>query len=128
MPKRRIPRAAPVGRDFPKYSITTVTDMTGVPAQQLRRYEQSGMLTPERTDGGVRRYSDDDVRRVERIRDLAETGANQPGIEQIMALQDALEASERRAAQAEERAQSAEAESARLQQLLQAQEQTHSDT
>jgi MerR family transcriptional regulator/heat shock protein HspR len=122
MPKRRIPRSAPTGRDFPKYSITTVTDMTGVPAQQLRRYEQSGMLTPERTEGGVRRYSDDDVCRVERIRDLAETGANQTGIEQILALQDALAASEQRAQVAEARAQTAEAETERLHALLHNQE------
>src|SRR5579883_3399790 len=90
MSKRRPLQPRPDGTDFPKYSITTAAEMVGIHPQQLRRYEQAGMVVPQRTEGNTRRYSDDDIARLERIRALAETGANQSSIEQIMQLQDAL--------------------------------------
>jgi DNA-binding transcriptional MerR regulator len=90
-----------VGKHQPKYSITTVTEMTGVPAQQLRRMEQASIIKPARSAGGTRRYSDADVAQVERARDLADSGINQAGIERIIALEDALQAANERTAVAE---------------------------
>jgi MerR family transcriptional regulator/heat shock protein HspR len=96
----------------PKYSISTAAELTGVHQQQLRRFEKAGMLSPARSAGGTRRYSDDDLAQVERIRDLSDAGVNEAGIEQILALQKALHASEERAAAAEARAEAAEARQA----------------
>jgi MerR family transcriptional regulator/heat shock protein HspR len=110
---RKSPRAVPPGgADQPKYSITTAAELTGVHPQQLRRFEKAGMLSPARSPGGTRRYSDADLAQVVRIRALSDAGVNETGIEQILALQDALQASEARAAAAEARAQASEARQA----------------
>jgi DNA-binding transcriptional MerR regulator len=54
----------------------------------LRLYERWGLLTPSRTDGGTRRYSDDDLRRVKRISELVDQGINLAGVVQILELED----------------------------------------
>jgi DNA-binding transcriptional MerR regulator len=63
-------------------------ELTGIDQQSLRLYERRGLLTPARTDGGTRRYSDDDVDRLQRISNLFAEGVNIAGIEQILRLQD----------------------------------------
>ena len=48
---------------------------TGVATELLRAWERRyGLFTPERTAGGYRLYSDDDVQRVRRMRELLGTG------------------------------------------------------
>jgi MerR family transcriptional regulator, light-induced transcriptional regulator len=55
-------------------NIAALSRRTGVPADTLRKWEQRyGVLQPERTGGGQRRYSELDVARVEWLRErLAE--------------------------------------------------------
>ena len=55
--------------------------------QTLRLYEGRGLLTPARTDGGTRRYSDDDLGRLRRIKNLLDGGINLAGITQILNLE-----------------------------------------
>lgn len=51
--------------------IGEVAERTGVTQRTLRFYEEKGLLrTPTRMDGGFRLYSEDDVKRVEKIRKL----------------------------------------------------------
>jgi MerR family transcriptional regulator, heat shock protein HspR len=69
------------------YSISVVTELTGVSQQALRGYEDKGLITPHRTDGGTRRYSRDDIDRINEIAKLLETGLNTEGVHQVMALQ-----------------------------------------
>lgn len=88
-------------QDHPKYSIALVVELTGVPAQQLRRWESSGLVMPARSAKGTRRYSDADVQRIRQILALADSGVNQIGIEQILHLQADLAAAENRAYTAE---------------------------
>ena len=48
---------------------------TGIATELLRAWERRyGLLTPDRTAGGYRLYSDDDVHRVRRMRELLATG------------------------------------------------------
>lgn len=108
MPKPRPRVLPPGGAAQPKYTISTAAELTGVPPQQLRRFEQAGLLTPARSSGGARRYSDADLDQVARIRDLSDAGVNEAGIAQILALQSALCASEARTAEALRRAEVAE--------------------
>jgi MerR family transcriptional regulator, heat shock protein HspR len=69
------------------YSISVASELSGIDAQTLRLYERRGLLTPARTDGGTRRYSDDDLDRLARISDLVAQGINIAGIAQILHLQ-----------------------------------------
>jgi MerR family transcriptional regulator, heat shock protein HspR len=70
------------------YSISVAAELSGIPVQSLRLYEQRGLLTPARTAGGTRRYSDDDLVRLQRITELLTGGVNVAGIGQILDLQD----------------------------------------
>jgi DNA-binding transcriptional MerR regulator len=63
------------------------SELTGIGPQTLRLYERRGLLTPARTSGGTRRYSEDDLVRLARIAQLMEDGVNVPGIRRILALE-----------------------------------------
>lgn len=69
------------------YGISVTAELTGIDPQTLRLYERRGLLTPARTDGGTRRYSDDDVVRLERISLLVGEGVNLAGVAQILDLE-----------------------------------------
>ena len=69
------------------YAISVAAEMVSMEIQNLRVYEQRGLLTPDRTAGGSRRYSADDVARLERIRDLLADGLNLAGIARVLALE-----------------------------------------
>ena len=56
--------------------------------QTLRLYEARGLLQPDRTDGGTRRCSADDLDRLRRIGDLLDAGLNLAGISMVLNLQD----------------------------------------
>ncbi len=55
----------------PRYQIGEVAARTGVTQRALRFYEEKGLLhPPERMEGGFRRYSEDDVTRIEFVKKL----------------------------------------------------------
>ena len=61
----------PVDTTEPKYQIGEVAARTGVTQRALRFYEEKGLLQPpERMEGGFRRYSEDDVTRIEFVKKL----------------------------------------------------------
>jgi DNA-binding transcriptional MerR regulator len=70
------------------YGISVAAELTGMGVQNLRAYEARGLLEPERTDGGTRRYSANDLARLRRISDLLDAGLNLAGIAMVMDLQD----------------------------------------
>ncbi len=55
--------------------------------QNLRAYERHGLLEPDRTAGGTRRYSPDDLDRLRRIGDLLAGGLNLAGIALVLDLE-----------------------------------------
>ena len=69
------------------YGISVASELTGVPPQNLRTYEARGLIEPERTAGGTRRYSDHDVARIERITTLLGAGLNLRGIGYVLELE-----------------------------------------
>lgn len=69
------------------YGISVASELTGIDPQTLRLYERRGLLTPARSDGGTRRYSDDDLDLLARISGLVAQGINIAGIAQILHLQ-----------------------------------------
>ena len=62
--------------------------MVSMPAQNLRVYERAGLLEPDRTAGGTRRYSRADVDRLHRIRELLAEGLNLAGVARVLALEE----------------------------------------
>jgi MerR family transcriptional regulator/heat shock protein HspR len=69
------------------YGITVAAELVGMGVQNLRLYEARGLIEPERTPGGTRRYSGDDLDRLRRIGDLLEAGLNLAGIAMVLQLQ-----------------------------------------
>ena len=69
------------------YGISVAAELVGTGVQNLRAYEARGLLEPERTDGGTRRYSADDLDRLRRISDLLDAGLNLAGISMVLDLE-----------------------------------------
>lgn len=72
---------------MPLYAISVAADLSSTSIQNLRAYERHGLLTPGRTEGGTRRYSEDDVTRLLHIRTLLDDGLNVAGIQRVLALE-----------------------------------------
>jgi MerR family transcriptional regulator, repressor of the yfmOP operon len=72
------------------YTIEQVATRTGFTKRTLRYYEEVGVLSPTgRTEGNYRRYSEADVERLERIRNLRELlGFSLADIREIMEAED----------------------------------------
>ena len=70
------------------FAISVAAAMVSMEVQNLRVYERRGLLRPDRTAGGTRLYSADDVERLERIRDLLAEGLNLAGIARVLDLED----------------------------------------
>ena len=74
------------------FPISVVTELTGIGAHTLRGYERAGLLRPARTDGGMRRYSSNDLALVRRAAALSGEGVNLAGVRRILALEAELAA------------------------------------
>ena len=69
------------------YVISVVAELAGVHPQTLRHYERTGLLNPQRTAGGSRRFSDEDLATLRRIQELTTEGVNLEGVKRILALE-----------------------------------------
>ena len=69
------------------YAISVAAQLTGLHPQSIRSYEDHGLVAPARTDGGTRRYSDGDIRRLNRIGGLLGDGLNLAGVELVLVLE-----------------------------------------
>jgi DNA-binding transcriptional MerR regulator len=74
----------------PCYSIEQVSTRTGLTKRTLRYYEEVGLLPPtDRTEGNYRRYSEADVKRIERIKELRDLlGFSLNDIRTLMSAED----------------------------------------
>ena len=82
--------------DTPLYSIAVAAELAGLTPATLRLYEEKGLLTPARTEGGTRRYSDADIARVRLVARLQEQGVNLTGVGRVIELQEENDALRRR--------------------------------
>lgn len=69
------------------YAISVAAELVGMGQQNLRLYERKGLLEPGRTEGGTRRYSNEDVKTLRRISELLAMGLNLSGIRLALALE-----------------------------------------
>ena len=71
------------------FTISAVAERFGVHPQTLRMYEREGLLTPFRSVGNTRYYSDRDIERLEMILTLTrDMGVNLAGVEVILNLRE----------------------------------------
>jgi DNA-binding transcriptional MerR regulator len=78
------------------YGITVAAELAGSAPQNLRLYEARGLVRPDRSPGGTRLYSANDLERVREITRLLGDGLNLAGIASVLELR-----AENRALQAE---------------------------
>ena len=78
-------------RNRPLYMISVAAELAGVHPQTLRAYEQKGLVTPQRTSGNTRMYSQADIDRLELINELTAEGINLAGVMRILDLQTQLD-------------------------------------
>ena len=69
------------------YAISVVAQLLGTGQQNIRLYERRGLLTPERTDGGTRQYSESDLAVLRRIAELLDEGLNLAGVAKVLELE-----------------------------------------
>ena len=74
-------------RDTGVFAISVAAEMTSLQIQNLRVYERRGLVDPDRTPGGTRLYSADDIDRLHRIRELLAAGLNLAGIAVVLDLE-----------------------------------------
>ena len=81
---------AETDRTRPLYMIGVAAQLAGMHPQTLRSYEQKGLVTPQRTSGNTRMYSQADIERLELINELTAEGINLAGVIRILDLQGRL--------------------------------------
>lgn len=69
------------------YVISVAAELVNVHPQTLRIYERKGLLDPQRTKGGGRRYSEYDIECLRRIKELTSQGLNLEGIKKVIELE-----------------------------------------
>jgi MerR family transcriptional regulator, heat shock protein HspR len=76
----------------PLYMISVAADLAGVHPQTLRIYERRQLVSPQRSSGNTRLYSQADVERLRFIQHLTQAeGVNLAGVTRIIELQNEME-------------------------------------
>ncbi len=87
--------SAPVGFevDAPLFVISVAAQLAGMHAQTLRSYDREGLVSPGRTSGGGRRYSQRDIELLREVQKLSQhEGVNRAGIRRIIELEAQVDA------------------------------------
>lgn len=92
-----------VDEDAPVFVISVAAQLAGMHAQTLRQYDRLGLVTPQRTRGGGRRYSPRDIHRLREVQGLSQDGVSLAGIQRILELERQVEALQTRLRQLAER-------------------------
>ena len=82
--------------DFPAYTMGRAAEMIGVTPAFLRSLGAAGLIEPERSHGGHRRYSRHQLHLAARVRQLLDEGMLLTAACRIVTLEDRLAAAHRR--------------------------------
>jgi MerR family transcriptional regulator, heat shock protein HspR len=75
------------------FLISVAAELAGMHAQTLRTYDRLGLVRPQRSSGGGRRYSQHDVELLREVQRLSQDeGVNLAGIKRIIELTNQVEA------------------------------------
>jgi MerR family transcriptional regulator/heat shock protein HspR len=79
--------------DEPRFVISVAAELAGLHAQTLRSYDRLGLVRPDRTRGGGRRYSQRDIELLREVQRLSQDeGVNLAGIKRIIELDNEVQA------------------------------------
>jgi MerR family transcriptional regulator, heat shock protein HspR len=79
--------------DARTFLISVAAELAGMHAQTLRTYDRLGLVSPQRSSGGGRRYSQHDVDLLREVQRLSQDeGVNLAGIKRIIELTNQVEA------------------------------------
>ncbi len=85
-----------VHEDEPTYVISVAARLVNMHPQTLRYYERAGLISPNRSRGRIRLYSQRDIDRLRKIARLTDDlGVNLAGVEVILRLIESLEQAQR---------------------------------
>ena len=75
------------------FLISVAAELAGMHEQTLRTYDRLGLVTPQRSSGGGRRYSERDVDLLREVQRLSQDeGVNLAGIKRIIELTNQVDA------------------------------------
>jgi MerR family transcriptional regulator/heat shock protein HspR len=81
--------------DEPVYMISIVAKILEIHPQTLRQYERENLISPSRSDGKIRLYSQRDIEKIKMILRLTrEVGVNLAGVDVVLRLKNKMEAME----------------------------------
>ncbi|HEY1741120.1 MAG TPA: MerR family transcriptional regulator [Acidimicrobiia bacterium] len=80
-----------IGDERALFVISVAAELAGVHPQTLRIYERKGLISPARTSGRSRRYSERDIVLLRRIQELTNEGVGLAGVERILELEAQLQ-------------------------------------
>ncbi|WIX98064.1 helix-turn-helix domain-containing protein [Amycolatopsis mongoliensis] len=81
---------------YPAYTMGRAADMLGTTQGFLRSLDEAGLITPQRSAGGHRRYSRQQLRLAARVRELVDQGTAIDAACRIVSLEDQLHEAQRR--------------------------------
>ena len=88
-PPKRVAEAIPPGR--PVFTPSIASEILSLHPRTLMIYESENLIRPQRTATNRRRYSEEDIRRVQTIQFLTrERGVNLAGVKYVLQLLAAL--------------------------------------
>lgn len=90
-------------RERPLYMISVAAELAGMHPQTLRVYESKGLVTPKRSGGNTRLYSQVDIEQLELISQLTNEGINLAGVMRIIDMQKRLDEQDRQIERLERR-------------------------
>ena len=76
--------------DYPAYTMGRAAEMLGTTAGFLRSLDEAKLISPQRSDGGHRRYSRYQLRLAARARELVDNGTALEAACRIIILEDQL--------------------------------------
>jgi DNA-binding transcriptional MerR regulator len=89
-------------QDYPAYTMGRAADLLGVQPAFLRSLDAAGLLTPDRSAGGQRRYSRAELTVAIRVRQLLDQNMPLTAAIRIVSLERQLAAAQRRIAHLEQ--------------------------
>jgi MerR family transcriptional regulator/heat shock protein HspR len=80
-----------VNDEDPIYVISIAARLVGMHQQSLRYYERAGLVRPQRTQGGIRMYSNADIQKIRQAQRLIDQlGVNLAGVDIILRMSEQI--------------------------------------